>query len=284
MRESDKSPGLWLTSHTEISNLLVCEERWRRRYLDKQPEGRVTEPMLQGILVGAAVGAWYRGEGREGAIAALSQTWTEREEFAEFSTTSDLAADTGWLVDRWFAAYGERPPAGWECVGTEYHVEAEIGYLPGGRRVGFQGYLDAAVLIDGDLWLVEVKCSGDKNRADTAMVEPQISDYCLAWEIETGQRPFGVIFDHVYTYRWKRDQHPPEDSFNRVFADRTEQQLRVADMEIMSNADRMHDIATGQVLARHNVSTRSCNTCGFKAECWADLAFEPEQTIEMEED
>jgi hypothetical protein len=173
----------------------------------------------------------------------------------------EIVASALWLADRYEKTYGPKPPADWKVISTEEWLTAEYhGVKIVGRTDGL--FEDG----EGRLWLREVKSYGRKGRLNTIGVEPQLTIYYMLVEQKYGRAPDGIMFDGVYTYRWKptmptqaalieereqrdptfatwrksdqRDwareqvaahpgiERPAEESFTRAWPDRDEDQLR----------------------------------------------------------
>jgi hypothetical protein len=135
----------------------------------------------------------------------------------------------------------------------------------------------------GRLFLQECKSMRDWRRLDILTVDPQMTHYYLGLRA-AGYEVDGVLYDAIKTYRWKRDDHPPEDSVQRVFIDRTPEQCEASLVDLHAFDDRREDIESGRRSPLRNISSfGSCSFCNFRAECWEELAFpEPEITWEGE--
>jgi hypothetical protein len=132
------------------------------------------------------------------------------------------------------------------------------------------GRTDGLLRIGGKLWLREVKSYGSKGRLNYAHVDPQLVVYTALAEAVYGEPIFGVLYDGIYTYQWKRDVHPAADSFERRYFD-ISPTMRENGAQYLAAAlrRRQHLIAwPGDALPSIG---QMCNSCGFKAKCWSQL-------------
>lgn len=279
-------------SFTEASTLADCEEKWRRKYLLRQedPGNRFTH---LGTMVHTGIDLFWHGQqwlaiteaisGEALALGANDETWD----------------DALWLVRRYIQRYAQER----QSV-TSYQSEVEVEFPFHGVMV--RARLDGLKVEDDRLWVVERKTMSRWDKIDYVQADPQVSLYWLAVKRGLHLEPFGIEYDAVYTHRWKptkptqkdliearsaRDvdfegwtkkrqtewarlevaQHagferPAEDSFRRVYIDRTEEQEHLALEWLAAIIDRRRDLDYG---ARHikNVGPSSCRMCPFKVEC-----------------
>lgn len=262
---------------TELSTMGRCEKQWQYRYvLDHKDEGSVA--MTKGTLLHAMYAAWWKN-GQPESVAGLEPEVIEHElDDDRKQAVKDMPPieidNAFWLFDRFCKVYGGTNH--FELVASEVELEAEVDGLL------LQGRADAIVreVATGNLYLGECKSMKDWRRLDILEVDPQVTHYYLLCH-QAGYDVKGVMYDALKTYRWKRDEHPPEDSVQRLYIHRTAEQCEASLSELHAFSDRRDDIVTGKRIPLRNIShLGSCNFCSFRSECWEDLAF-PETKIVM---
>jgi hypothetical protein len=217
----------------------------------------------------------------------------------------ELVTRAVWLRDRFIAVYGQQPPSSWNVIGAESYMEREFTW---GTLVG---RTDGFVQIDGQLWLIEVKTYGSKpGPLAYCQVSPQLGCYSLLAEAKYGQRPYGILYQGIYTYQWKpkkptqqqmidergcsRDEarylvakhpgfeRPPEESFQQEWPELGEDHLRTAERFLFEAVNRRRQLSTlGAALPSIG---QQCRNCGFRPRCWNDLGGVEEYEIEVEDD
>lgn len=192
-------------NYSEFNTLSQCEEKWRRGFVLGQEESGQKDAMHLGTLLHLALGRWQNGEG-----ATLPSWWEDdintggkpgeirRLQLSEFHP--DVVERAEWLLARYVSHYGSQPPSSWTVTSSEEWLTRDFG--SGVGKWTLVGRTDGAVMIDGKLWLLERKSYGSKGRLDYVGVDPQLACYCLLYEAKHGVRPFGIIYDGIYTYQW----------------------------------------------------------------------------------
>jgi len=192
-------------NYSEFNTLSQCEEKWRRSYVNLEEETGTKDAMHLGTLLHLALGRWQNGEG-----ATLPEVWTDdintggkpgeikTLRLAEFNP--EIVERCEWLLERYVQHYGSAPPSSWNVITSEEWLTRDFG--SGTGKWTLVGRTDGAVMIDGQLWLLERKSYGSKGRLDYVGVDPQLAAYCLLYEAKHGVRPFGIIYDGIYTYQW----------------------------------------------------------------------------------
>lgn len=264
-------------NYSEFSALAMCEWRWMFGYLLNEQEEGARRGLHLGTLLHLGADRWMRGLG-----ATLPSTWTddintggkpgEERTLSLTDFESELVARAIWLLGRYAECYGEQPPSSWNVISTEEWLTATLpdGTVVVGRTDGlFEDHL-------GRLWLREVKSYGSKGRLDTIGVEPQPTIYYKLVEAKYGRKPFGIMYDGIYTYQWKPErrtlaeieeeikprhegtkadlraaakviqanepgkERPAHESFQREWIDRNQDQLDINDA-ILTAAVRRRD-------------------------------------------
>lgn len=283
-----------LINFSEFSTLTQCERKYVYAYEHKLEEEGERKGLHLGTLCHQWFASWLSGNG-----AVLSETWTDdiepggkpgaQQSYSLSDFDPELVERAQWLAQRWSAAYGEQPPSSWTIIGAERWMTRPFdGFTLVGR-------CDGLVIIDGQLWLIELKTYGSRpGPLAYAQVSPQLGCYSLLIEHEQGQRPFGVMMLGIYTYRWKRDEHkhPPEDSFDEALVVLGDDHLRTA-INYLAQAVNRRNVLLGKTyvvgfksgppldMAIPNVG-KDCSWCGFKAQCWNDLGGVEEDEVIVE--
>ena len=194
-----------LINYSEFSTLANCEQQWRYGYIEMQEDEGEHRGMHLGTLLHLGGGRWQAGEG-----ATLPREWTDDintggkpGEVRTLRLTDfdpEVVELAEWLLERYMQCYGSQPPSSWNVISAEEWLSRDFG---GGRgKWTLVGRSDGAVEIDGRIWLLERKSYKSKGRLDYAGVDPQLGCYSLLFEKKYGERPFGIIYDGIYTYQW----------------------------------------------------------------------------------
>lgn len=258
-------------NYSEFAALAACETKHYYGYVERKEETGPRAGLHLGTLLHVGGDRWFSGKG-----ATLPPTWTDDintggkpGESRTISLTDfdpELVMRATWLLGRYAEFYGEVPPTSWDVLSTEEWLTHTLpnGLTLVGRTDGiFRDH-------EGRLWFRELKSYGSKNRLDTINVEPQPTIYYELVRANYGEELFGILYDGIYTYQWKRDVHPPADSFRREWIDRSQKQLDIGYRYLDAAIDRRHAIKSIDDTIP-NVGT-ACSYCGFKDRCWARLA------------
>lgn len=312
-----------LINYSEFATLSRCERQHRLLYIDGLDDGH-DESQASGLNLGTLLhlggGRWQAGLG-----ATLPVQWTDdintggkpgevrTLRLDDFDPeTVDLAL---WLLKRYELHYGSEPPSDWKLLSAEEWLERKFG--TGRAQWRLVGRSDGAVEIDGLIWLLERKSYKSKGRLDYVGVDPQLGCYSLLFERKYGVRPFGVIYDGIYTYpyvprkptqaelieesgltfgtkkaaqEWAREQvarHPgverdPADSFERREVEISDAHLEAAKEYLASAVRRRRALIKRPGDALPNVGAH-CSWCPVQEQCWDQLGAGYNEEIEFDE-
>jgi hypothetical protein len=263
---------------SEVGTMGTCEKMWQYRYVLEQ-EDPASGPMIKGTLLHAYYAAWWKN-GQPNNVFALGPDKVineinpdHRDEVSDhLDKHPEVADDAIWLFGRFCKVHGGRNT--FELVESELELEAEVDGLL------LQGRADALVrhVESGKLYLGECKSMRDWRRLDILQVDPQVTHYYLLLQA-AGYPVHGVMYDALKTYRWKRDEHPPEDSIQRIFLDRTAEQCEASLDDLRAFRANAEAIEGKVRLPLRNISSfGSCSFCNYRPQCWEELAF-PETEI-----
>lgn len=256
---------------TEVSTLSQCERKWWYRYDQGIDEPFTSDALTLGTLFHAWWAEWWATPGGYNDInieGVLDRIPDDRSALI----SQETAITANWMIQRYDEVYGPERD-GWEMVENEIEMEATVaGLLLQGRADGLI-YEKATQ----SLWLAECKTMKDWRRLDILTVDPQITHYYTLAKA-TGRDIEGVLYDAAKTYRWKRDEHPPADSFQRLYLDRSPEQCAEGLKELHAFNERRSSL----VHPIRNISGFTCSGCAYKTQCWDSLAF-PETTLEWAE-
>lgn len=260
---------------SEVSTLTLCERKWWYRYAEGADE--FSPAMTLGTLLHAWVQEWWVTPGGYRDIdfaKVLARIPEDRQDLI----TEEIRSTAEWLLLRYDHVY-QPTHHEWTVEGIEVEMEVDLGggLLAQGRADLFVYHKPTKLL-----FLDETKSMNDWRRLETLTVDPQVTHY-YALARRSGYDIEGVLYDAIRTYRWKRDPHPPEDSFQRIYLDRTEDQVTQGYLELQAFADRRTALEDQGAGPLRSISDRNCSWCAFKARCWEELAF-PEPTIEIIEE
>lgn len=198
-----------ITSYSEMSMLASCEQKWSLRYREHL-KGDDSQALQLGRLVDIGVSALLKGEDWYGLLQR-----TVAEEGADWSyvVLQDIegpASTADWLIRRYRDYYGLPP----QVVATQLDLTAKI---PGTAQI-HRAIIDELWSVDGELWVVERKTYGRNDRLQLVDVDPQLT--LNLWVArENGYDCKGIVFDGIYTYRWKPEKPTQGDMMNQILAD-----------------------------------------------------------------
>lgn len=262
------------TSFSELSTLADCERKWWYRYVVRPERGETAQPLALGSLVHTLIGKWWDSPfmvPEEVILNLPAGTWDEANEESRITAL--------WLLDRYHRVYQDvRDTGQYRVIGTELKNEV---MLPGTNGNVVQ-YLDQLFMDDQDrFWLVERKTMKDWRKLAQAMIDPQLTLYL--WGLrDIGVPVAGVIFDCIRTYRWKRDEHPPQDSFEWARIDRSPEHTEEA-MADMQAAYMRRQMLTSGLRPIRNLG-RACDSCDFRDHCWDELAGYNSFGVELDDE
>lgn len=265
---------------TEVGTMGVCEKKWHYRYVLEQ-EDPSSPAMSKGTLLHGMYAAWWKHGQPETMVGfdfdlVLAEVNPDHLPDVQKMKAQDLD-DALWIFERFCLVNGGLDH--FELVGSEIELEAEVDGLL------LQGKADAIVrnIRTNDLFLAECKSMRDWRRLDILEVDPQMTHYYLLCQA-AGYPVKGIMYDALKTYRWKRDEHPPEDSIRRLFINRTAEQCEASLDDLHAFADRREDLTDLPRRRRkplRNISSfGSCSFCSFRPQCWEELAF-PETEFDL---
>lgn len=270
---------------SEVGSMANCEQAWWYRYGDPDAvpdEDTGSAAMTKGTLYHAWWGEWWTTEGGLTNIDAARVVDAIPEDRREF-ITEEIADDVMWMMRRFDQTWLPQKDE-WEMLANEVELEANIdGLLLQGRADGIVRHIPTA-----RTYLAECKTMRDWRRLDILTVDPQLTHY---WTLARacGYPIDGILYDAAKTYRWKRDEHkhPPDESFQRLFLDRSQAQADEATKQLHAFNDRRKDLTEINApwtapdrRPLRNISANTCSWCPWRARCWEELAF-PETAIEI---
>lgn len=309
-------------NYSEFSTLTQCERKWAYAYLLGEEEEGAKKGLHLGTLIHLWHGRWLIGLG-----ATLPREWTDDintggkpGEVRTLRLTDfdpELVERALWLAERFTAHYGQSPPSSWTVISAEEWMTRDFGDFT------LVGRCDGLVEIDGQLWLIEVKSYGARpGPLAYAQVSPQLGCYSLLAEEKYGKRPFGILYQGVYTYQWaaktmnlkdieafllenpanatasKKDlrsaakalqprmllpDRAPEESFEQIEVELGDAHLDTAQQYLAAAIKRRNEVAAMPHEGIPNVG-RDCSWCGFKPRCWNELGGVEPYEIEVEDE
>jgi PD-(D/E)XK nuclease superfamily len=253
----------------DFSSLRVladCQWAWHARYVVGLPDRPSTAALL-GTLMGAATSAFWCGEDWRPLVVETIRAWQAENPDAEF--VPDWMDKAAWLMQRYEDHYGpERDAGGVKVLGTEVYFKLR---LPG--RYGWLcGSIDQLWEIEGRTWVRENKTMNDWSKIEQHMRSHQTTLYFWAAQ-QLGYEPWGILLDCQRTYRWKRDPHPPADSFEQRWFDRNQAHLDNAIVEAGKGLTLAKMLINRQMEPLRNIADH-CGWCSYANECNAALGFD----------
>jgi hypothetical protein len=248
---------------SSLNSLASCQWRWHARYVLGLPDRPGTAATL-GTLMGDLTALFWEGNDWRPFLLETVRQWKADNPEAEF--VPDWLDKAYWLMERYETHYGaERDQV--KVIGTEVFFRLR---LPG--RYGYLcGAIDQLQEIDGKVWVREGKTMSDWSKMDQHERSLQTTFYLWAAQ-QLGYEPWGILLDGIRTYRWKRDEHPPADSFERRWLDRGPIHLANAVAEADKGLMLARELITGRLQPLRSID-QHCQWCPYKNECNADLGF-----------
>jgi len=248
---------------SSLSNLAGCQWRWFARYVRGLPE-KPSPALRLGTLMHELCAQWWEGLDWRLHMTEVVRAWEKENPDAEFSP--EWMGKAIWLMERYEDFYGpERDTV--KVIATELYFKVRLPH-----RYGYLvGQIDNLWEIDGRLWVVERKTGADFSRLDQHERSHQTTFYYWAAR-QLGYEPWGIMIDFLRTYRWKRDPHPPGDSFERRWLDRNDEHLANAVLEAGKGLTLAKALINGQLEPLRNFD-QHCGWCDFSNECVAELGF-----------
>lgn len=184
-----------------------CPRLYQHRYVEcARPVGETAEALSLGLAVHAGLEHWWLSGGADmtGALVHL-------DDLEPYLRAKGRAMLAGYAV-RWTGTAHEVVAVEYEfCVPL---VNPDTGARS--RTYELAGKVDGVVRIDGELWIVEHKTSGE----DVALGSPywqklaldtQISTYMAAVSVSLGERVVGCIYDVLRKPTLRPYKATPED-------------------------------------------------------------------------
>lgn len=287
-RQSDPSE----ISYSEIDTLTTCERQWDYTYRQGfEQDGK-------GLRIGTAwhlfTDDWWMGRYANGPAVVQPYGLEDPEE----------AALLAWLIGRYVEHYGPTPAE----TGLSLYASELEGRVPSPvTGVDLTFHVDkVAEDTQGGLWVVETKSYGSRRRLALLDVTLQETLYTDGVQQMTDRDVLGVLFDGVYTYRWKPKrrtlaeieaeiapfrtglsnkalrleakhiqeteagvERPPADSFDRIWLSREEPQIEEARL-ITREAILRRGNLQGDRTPLPNIGAH-CTFCPARRECWSTL-------------
>lgn len=311
-------------NYSEFQTLATCERKWWYAYADHATEEKTFVGLQLGTLCHLWYGQWLLGNG-----ATLPEVWTddmasggkrsaEQHEYALADFPTELVERAQWLAARFEEHYGSQPPSSWTVISVEEWMTRPLG------EHELVGRCDGLVEIDGQLWLIELKSySSRPGPLAYAQVSPQLGVYGLLAEETYGKRPFGIIYQGIYTYQWKptaptqqavldalprtspvlalsktqqRDwareavakhpgtQRPAAESFDQIEVDLGPEHYFTALSAITAAIERREALLPWNEKSTVPNVGQGCKGCGFRQRCWSEMGGVEEDEIEVEDE
>lgn len=287
--------------YSEANTLTSCERKWW--YInDQEPSSENAEKSLalsKGTALHRLIAAWETGYDAE--VLQEFRDTVDHEDLEQV----EWAAEVEWLFDRYKRFYGA---SRLRIIANELPLIARIPTTRTWFSTrGVDAIVQVPRSVDEEhagLWHLERKTMKDWQRLIVLPVDQQVTT--VQWLLrEAGWAVRGTIFDAIRTYRfqdiqptlkeleerfpfqpmnmnrpeyraWLKIQQasmaqeaPLEDSFRRVFLERTDAQVDGQLAELKAVASRWRELRLGATPAR-NID-RSCGWCSFKDDCWRSL-------------
>lgn len=299
-----------MVSHTELSALAQCEMRWHLRYREGIKGDDSAALVLGRLLDRSAAAFWRDGDWASEMRLAVAEEGGGDPDKVDLDRLDsiegmEVPAKAVWLMTRYGMQYGDEQASGAVAsIGQQVDLKAKIGANT------YQAIIDEIWDVDGELWMVERKSYSRRDRVAMVDVDPQLTNNLWVARVN-GYDCVGIVFDGIYTYRWKREKptqaqmmeeiqpdhpgltqkdlrakakevierhpgidRPVHESFDRLWLDRTDDHIGAAQAEVKAVVSRRTSLRRGAKPTR-NIGPL-CNSCGQKPVCWERLGFPQE--------
>lgn len=251
-------------SFSQLETWRRCRQKFAWWYRDRLSAPR-SVGQVRGEAGHAALALWYAGQSEEEAIGAALQI--VHQEYPNLSA-HEIDKQCELLQTVLFRYFAWEPDNGnWRplVVGVEQHVELPLVSDENGELHGVQGYFDLVLARpdkdDPDaVWLVEHKFVQEA-RHSHLLLDPQITMYCLLYQMATGTSVKGVIYNSV---RVRPGGIAEKEPARRTEVPRSQAGLQLAYHELLLQAREVVAARTqfqrgrGQELIYRN-ATRECH-------------------------
>lgn len=186
-------------SFSEANTLANCEWKWDYVYRQGH-DGDVSFAMLKGTAAHELAAKWWESGD---VSSALSPETVDEIVRCQGGMGVEAVLDwADWMMRR-YAEYHEDLRNSMDVVEHELTLTA---ILPG-TKIPVVGRIDGvyANKTTGELYAVERKTYGRRDRLDYLTVDPQVSLYYWVLQ-QNGYDITGVMYDGIYTYRWKPEK------------------------------------------------------------------------------
>ena len=240
-------------SFSEMATLSHCEKKWKLIYDAKdRPDNDPTDAMELGSEMHRLLGNWWMKQ--------------------DASYLDTLYDDARWLMERYHEHYMGSGMLQMEALEVPFAVKAFGTWL--------FGWMDGLVrdFSTGDLWIAEFKTMGNWTKLHQLPKDKQVTLYIYAAR-RMGLPVKGVMYDAIRTYRWtgkNADQHAPAESFQRIWVERTDEEIAEFIEEVQSTLARKSDLFMNLYSPIRNVG-QGCSWCPCMPECFdIDLTLLPD--------
>lgn len=255
-----RSPTIDFSS---LQMLAGCQWKWWYRYV-LGGEDRPGPAAMLGTFLGDMTALFWEGKDWRAFHAASEVQFQIVGEEGVFAITPEWFGRAHWLMERYEEHYRSELD-NVKVLGTEVFFRLK---LPG--RYGYLcGAIDQLQEIDGKVWVREGKTFSDFSKMDQHERSHQTTFYMWAAQ-QLGYEPWGILLDGIRTYQWKRDVHPPADSFERRWLDRGPTHMANAIREADIGLMLARELITGRLKPLRNIADH-CGWCDYRNECNADL-------------
>lgn len=186
-------------SNSSTRALLRCEQKYVYKYVDGLAARIVALPLKLGTWVHALLEAKYedgfhsgtkrwQAKNQELAKGFKKLMPAEREYYGDLPTQADI-------IMKGYEHTWKGEEEDWSIVDTELKVEHELG-----KGWVFVGKIDVVAEDHDGLWIWDHKThKGAKPTDDYRIIDPQSALYVRFYELITGRKPTGFIFNYLRT-------------------------------------------------------------------------------------
>lgn len=179
---------------------------WHLHYVEGI-RGEQSDAMLLGSICHSLANAFWRpsdgspGDWRSELAAMVCEEDADPNLIDVATIEAEPYATAHWLMERYERHYA--PMLGTvRVLSEEYDARAAIP----GTRNKHQAIIDNVWEIAGKLWMVERKTFGRQGKSSQVDVDPQLTNNLWVARDALGLDIQGIIWDGIYTYRWKAEK------------------------------------------------------------------------------
>lgn len=261
-------------SHSQLGQFDRCHYAWHLSHEEGWAPKTQPSYFALGSLVHEFLATYYKnfGNGTEQILSCLDAQLQQK--YSEVGNDADaiLMVSHAYNMVKRYMDYSFLHDGKWNILEVEKHLSVVLT-TPNGNEFILEGVLDLLYTTpNGKLWLVDHKtANGAQNFFNDieVMMDPQLPTYALALEKATGMEVFGITYNMLNSYEYKKKAPLPDQLFKRIdtYRSKIEQENHLINLGNM--VDEMIEIRSQN--RRKKSMRRDCSKCQFQEPCLAEM-------------